>query len=96
MRERIIFVARDGREFPNKALCRKHERETAGTALIGLTKARVEAARNGLDPELAEAIETFAYELRQKRGARQHGPEPPIVSRPEPPTVDQPPVEATV
>ena len=65
--QRTLYIARDGGEFKTEALCRAHERKTCGAALIGLTEAQVEAARTGADPELAEAIETFGYELRRAR-----------------------------
>jgi hypothetical protein len=64
---RKVFIARDGRDFPTAAQCRAHERETCGSALVGLTEAQVEAARTRADPELAEAIEAFGYELRKAR-----------------------------
>jgi hypothetical protein len=67
--QRTVFVARDGQEFPTEAQCRAHERKTCGSALIGLTEAQVEAARTRADPELAEAIEAFGYELRKARQA---------------------------
>jgi hypothetical protein len=67
--QRTIFVARDGSEFLTEAQCRSHERKTSGDALIGLTQAQVEAARTREDPELAEAIEAFGYELRRARQA---------------------------
>jgi hypothetical protein len=67
--QRTIFVARDGKEFKTEALCRAHERKTCCAALIGLTEAKIEAARTGADPELAEAIEAFGYELRKARQA---------------------------
>jgi hypothetical protein len=71
MREetRKVYVARDGRDFPTAAQCRVYERETCGSALVGLTEAQVEAARTRADPELAEAIEAFGYELRKARQA---------------------------
>jgi hypothetical protein len=65
--QRTVFIARDGRDFPTKAKCLAHERETCGAALVGLTEAQVEAARTGEDPELAEAIETFGAQLRKAR-----------------------------
>lgn len=65
--QRTLFIARDGIEFKTAALCRAHERESAGDALVGLTKAQVEAARTWTDPELAEAFEAFGYELRKAR-----------------------------
>jgi hypothetical protein len=66
---RMVFVARDGSEFQTEAQCRSYERETAGDALVGLTKAQVEAARSWADPELADAFETFGYQLRRARQA---------------------------
>jgi hypothetical protein len=65
--QRTVFVARDGRDFPTKAKCLAHERETCGSALVGLTEAQVEAARTWADPELAEAFEMFGYGLRKAR-----------------------------
>jgi hypothetical protein len=66
---RTVYIARDGREFPSEALCRAHERKTCGSALIGLTEAQIEAARSRADPDLADAIEAFGYELRKARQA---------------------------
>lgn len=68
--QRTLFIARDGAEFRTAALCRAHERKTCGAALIGLTEAQVEAARTWADPELAEAMEAFGYELRKARQAK--------------------------
>jgi hypothetical protein len=81
--QRTVFVARDGRDFPTKAKCLAHERETCGAALVGLTEEEVEAARTWADPELAEAIEIFGAQLRKarqasgalKRRRRPNGPE---------------------
>jgi hypothetical protein len=66
---RTVFVARDGAEFPSETACRAHERKTCGSALIGLSEAQIEAARTRADPELADAIEAFGYELRRARQA---------------------------
>jgi hypothetical protein len=67
--QRTVFVARDGRDFPTKAKCLAHERETAGEALVGLMPSQIEAVRRGDAPDLAEAFETFGYELRKARQA---------------------------
>ena len=67
--QRTVFVARDGRDFPTKAKCLAHERDTCGAALVGLTEAQVEAARTWADPELAEAFEMFGYGLRKRARA---------------------------
>jgi hypothetical protein len=74
--ERLIYIARDGREFRTAALCLAHERETCGTHLVGLTAKQVQAARTGADPELAEAFRIFASMLRKagpKRLAQPNG-----------------------
>lgn len=68
--QRTVYVARDGEEFRTEAQCRAHERKTCGAALIGLTEAQVEAARTWADPELAQAMEAFGYELRKARQAK--------------------------
>ena len=68
--QRTVFVARDGRDFPTKAKCLAHERETCGAALVGLTEAQVEAARTWADPELAEAFEMFGYQTAQDAPGR--------------------------
>ena len=67
--QRVVFIARDGRDFPTKAKCLAHERLTCGAALVGLTEVQIEAARTGADPELAEAIEIFGAQLRKARQA---------------------------
>jgi hypothetical protein len=86
---RTVFIARDGRDFPSKAQCLAHDRETAGDALVGLTQAQIDAARSFADPELADAFETFGYQLRRARQqAAANGSEPaaPIHGdKPEPP-----------
>jgi hypothetical protein len=71
---RSVHIARDGREFPNETACRAYERETCADALVGLSKAEVEAARSGADRELAEAFVMFVNELRKAR-RRPNGPE---------------------
>ena len=72
--QRTVYVARDGRDFPTVALCRAHERETCGAALVGLTAVQVEAARTGADPDLAEAFRMFVNELRNfERRRRPNG-----------------------
>jgi hypothetical protein len=95
--QRTIFVARDGEEFATEALCRAHERKTCGAALIGLTEAKIEAARTGKAPELAEAIEAFGYELRKARQAagqfkrkRPNGPAPAAGEPPQPQPPEDP------
>jgi hypothetical protein len=67
--QRTVYVARDGQEFPTEGLCRAHERQTCGAALVGLSEAQIEAARNGEDPDLADAIEIFGAQLRKARQA---------------------------
>jgi len=82
--QRTLFISRDGEEFKSAAKCLAHERQTASSALVGLTEAQVEAARTWADPELAEAIEIFGAQLRKarqasgalKRRRRPNGPEP--------------------
>jgi hypothetical protein len=82
--QRTLYIARDGEEFKSAAKCLAHERKSAGSALVGLTEAQVEAARIWADPELAEAIEIFGAQLRKarqasgalKRRRRPSGPEP--------------------
>jgi alkylation response protein AidB-like acyl-CoA dehydrogenase len=82
--QRLVYISRDGRDFPTAAKCLSHERATCGAALVGLTEAQVEAARTWADPELAEAIEIFGAQLRKarqasgalKRRPRPNGPEP--------------------
>jgi hypothetical protein len=71
---RVVFIARDGEVFPTKAQCRTHERKTSGDALVGLAWGQVEAARNGANPELAEAIKDFVNEMRNFE-RRRNGPE---------------------
>jgi hypothetical protein len=73
---RAMFVARDGGEFKTAALCRAHERKTAGASLVGLSAARVLAAQSGEDPELAEAFVDFVNEMRNATRRRPNGPEP--------------------
>jgi hypothetical protein len=70
--QRTVFISRDGVEHRTKALCLAYERKTAGAALVGLTKAQVEAARTGKDPELAEVFVMFVGEMRnsKRRGDR--------------------------
>lgn len=53
---------------PRRSAARTNGRPAA--ALIGLTEAQVEAARTWADPELAEAMEAFGYELRKARQAK--------------------------
>jgi hypothetical protein len=67
--QRTVYVARDGQEFPTEGLCRAHERQTCGAALVGLNETQIEAARTGADPDLAEAIEIFGAQLRKARQA---------------------------
>jgi hypothetical protein len=61
---RTIYVARDKQEFFSEAACLAHEREIAADALIGLTRAKLEAALDGSDRDLAFAIETVARRIR--------------------------------
>jgi hypothetical protein len=77
---RDVFIAYDGRQFATAAQCRAHERETCGSALVGLTEARIEAIRNGADLELGQMIEMFARTIRKARQdqRRPNGPEPTV------------------
>jgi hypothetical protein len=72
---RTMYVARDGAEFKTEALCRAYERRTAGASLVGLTKAQVEAAQSGADPELAETFRQFVNEMRNIQRRRPNGAE---------------------
>jgi hypothetical protein len=74
---RPVFIAYDGRQFATAAQCRAHERETCGSALVGLTEARIEAVRSGVDLELGQLIELFARTIRKAR-RRPNGPEPTV------------------
>jgi hypothetical protein len=62
---RVVYVARDGKEFRTSALCLAHEREYAGEHLVGLTAKQVAAARTGADPELAEIFKMFVAGMRR-------------------------------
>jgi hypothetical protein len=68
--QRTVFIARDGRDFPTKALCLAHERKTCGGFLVGLSAKQVEAARTGADHELADTFRMFVNEMRNTKRRR--------------------------
>jgi hypothetical protein len=70
---RVLFISRDKTEFRTAALCRAHERKTAGASLVGLSAARVLAAQSGEDPDLADAFVDFVNEMRNAGRRRPNG-----------------------
>jgi hypothetical protein len=64
------YVAFDGFPFQTEAECRAYESKLSHVRLAGMTIEQVEAALNGSDPELADAIEQVGTRLARDRRER--------------------------
>lgn len=87
MDRKLVFVARDGKEFYDEKECQKHEETIWFTDLVGMTAAQVKGMVDGADEKRHKLLRE-AYNRSQK-GRRERGEVVPRGKGQEPNGADQ-------